>query len=111
MKATQSLAAVVFFLVVGSALSAAAAQAEGVVNINSAGAEELMLLPRVGPAVAERIIEFRDKNGEFKSKEELMLVRGIGEATYALIEPYVSISGATTLSEKVRLPKKESQDD
>lgn len=110
MKATQSLAAVVFFLVVGSALSAAA-QAEGVVNINDAGAEELMLLPRVGPAVAERIIEFRDKNGQFKSKEELMLVRGIGEATYALIEPYVSISGATTLSEKVRPSKKESQDD
>jgi len=110
MKATQSLAAVVFFLVVGSALSAAA-QAEGVVNINDAGPEELMLLPRVGPTVAERIIEFRDKNGQFKSKEELMLVRGIGEATYALIEPHVSISGATTLSEKVRPPKKESQDD
>lgn len=108
MKLTQSVAALVFIITLGAAISAAPASAQGVVNINSAAAEELMLLPRIGPSVAQRIIDHRDKNGEFKSKEELMLVRGIGEATFALLEPYVAVSGATTLTEKVSPPKKDS---
>ena len=85
--------------------SAVAASAEGVVNINTADAQALMLLPRVGPAIAERIIEFREKNGKFKSVEDLMLVRGVGEKTFELLEPYLAISGETTLVEKVKPPK------
>jgi competence protein ComEA len=85
--------------------SAVAASAEGVVNINTADAEELMLLPRVGPAIAERIIEFREKNGKFKSVEDLMLVRGVGEKTFEMLEPYLAVSGETTLVEKVKPPK------
>ena len=85
--------------------SAIAASAEGVVNINTADAEALMLLPRVGPAIAERIIEFREKNGKFKSVEDLMLVRGIGEKTFEMLEPYLAVSGETTLVEKVKPPK------
>jgi competence protein ComEA len=92
------------------ALPALAADAAGVVNINTAGVEELSLLPRVGPAVAERIVAFRDENGRFESAEDLMLVRGIGERTYALLESFVATEGETTLSEKVRPSELESGD-
>jgi len=87
-----------------------AAEGEAVVNINTADTEALMLLPRVGPSVAQRIVEFRDKNGKFKAAEDLMLVRGVGEKTFELIKPYIAISGETTLAEKVRLPKGQTED-
>lgn len=74
----------------------------GVVNINQADTAALMLLPRVGPALAGRIIAFRDENGPFKTPEDLILVRGIGEKTFALMAPHVAVEGKTTLSEKVR---------
>jgi comEA protein len=97
--------AVVALLALGllvSFLPAMAGEAEGVVNVNTAGADELALLPRVGPALAQRIIDFREENGSFKSAEELMLVRGIGERTYQILKPYVALQGKTTLMEKVR---------
>lgn len=92
------------------AAGSAAVAAEGKVNINSAGVEELALLPRVGPAVGARIIEFREANGEFAAVEDLMLVKGIGERTFELIEPYVALSGETTLTEKVRSARKAEAD-
>ncbi|HVR97878.1 MAG TPA: helix-hairpin-helix domain-containing protein [Thermoanaerobaculia bacterium] len=81
---------------------AEAAEAKRVVNINSADVSQLALLPRVGPSVAQRIVEHRKQNGAFKAPEDLMLVRGIGEKTFQLIKPYVAISGETTLKEKVK---------
>ncbi len=75
------------------------------VNINTATAEQLALLPHVGPSIAQRIVEYREKSGAFKTANDLMLVRGIGEKSFALLEPYVSTSGTTTLSEKVRVPR------
>lgn len=82
-----------------------AAGAEPVVNINTAGVDELMLLPRIGPSVAERIVEFREQNGRFKAAEDLLLVRGVGEKTFELIRPHVAVSGETTLTEKVQVPR------
>ena len=79
------------------------------VNINSADAGQLALLPRVGPSVAQRIIDYRKQNGPFKKAEDLMLVQGIGEKTYQLIKPYVATAGETTLREKVRSSKKDSR--
>lgn len=72
------------------------------VNINSADAGQLALLPRVGPSVAQRIVEYRKQNGPFKKAEDLMLVQGIGEKTYQLLKPYLATAGETTLREKVR---------
>ena len=92
---------------VGSSPGLAAGE-EGVVNINSAGVEELSLLPRVGESVAQRIVDFREKNGKFKTLEDLMLVRGIGEKTFELLEPHISLSGDTTLEEKVRVGRGDS---
>ena len=76
-----------------------------VVNINKASAEQLAYLPRVGPAVASRIVEFREENGPFKATSDLLLVRGIGDKTFELIEPYVTISGETSLGEKVKVER------
>lgn len=75
------------------------------VNINTASVEQLTLLPRVGSVVAQRIVDFRDKNGRFKSLEDLMLVQGVGEKTFELIRPHITITGETTLTEKVKPPK------
>ncbi|MDH3253541.1 MAG: helix-hairpin-helix domain-containing protein [Acidobacteriota bacterium] len=99
----------VFALLALAALPTVAAT--GTVNINSADAEELALLPRVGSVVASRIIEFRDKNGRFTDAEDLMLVEGIGEKTFGLIEPWVSIDGETTLTEKVKVPRAASAEE
>lgn len=75
------------------------------VNVNAANAEQLALLPRVGPSVAQRIVDFRKENGPFKSPEDLMLVQGIGEKTFQLLKPYLAVSGETTLKEKVKASK------
>ncbi len=85
--------------------SAFAAEARRVVNVNTADASQLALLPRVGPSVSQRIVDFRKENGPFKSLEDLMLVQGIGEKTFQLIKPYVAVSGETTLKEKVKASK------
>lgn len=85
--------------------AAMAADSQGTVNINTAGAEQLMLLPRIGPSVAQKILEFREKNGRFKAAEDLMLVQGVGERTFELIKPHIAVSGETTLTEKVKIEK------
>jgi competence protein ComEA len=111
--ASRSIGAIALAaLLLTAALPAAAApaaegKAEGrrasnVVNINTADAGQLALLPRVGPSVAQRIIDYRKKNGPFKSAEDLMLVQGIGEKTYQLLKPYLATAGETTLKEKVK---------
>lgn len=79
----------------------AAPDSKRVVNINTADSAKLELLPRVGPAVADRIVDYRKQNGPFKSAEDLMQVRGIGEKTFNLLKPYITLSGETTLTEKV----------
>lgn len=48
------------------------------ININKASAQELEQLKGVGPKIAQKIIEYRDKNGPFKKPEDIKLVQGIG---------------------------------
>ncbi|MEM8964334.1 MAG: helix-hairpin-helix domain-containing protein, partial [Acidobacteriota bacterium] len=104
-------AAVLCLLCLCAPLAAAdepAAEAEAsppktdVVNINTAETGQLTYLPRVGPALAGRIVDFREQNGAFEAPEDLMLIRGIGEKTFKLMEPHIVVKGETTLSEKVR---------
>jgi comEA protein len=62
-----------------------------IVNINSAGLNELDLLPGIGPVYAQRIIDYRSNNGGFKSIEEIKNVKGIGDATFAKLKDYIVI--------------------
>ncbi len=59
-------------------------------NINTASTEELQTLPRIGPQMAVRIIEYREKHGNFSSVDALTEVKGIGEKTLEKVKPFIS---------------------
>ena len=105
----------VFLMMVALLVTGAAAEtadsAAGVVNINTAKAEQLQLLPRIGPALSERIISFREANGVFESTDELVAVKGIGDKSYESLKPYVTVKGETTHSEKVSLRRTKASTD
>jgi len=65
--------------------------AEKSININSAKVEELILLPGIGEKTAERIIALRNKRGQIKTLNELLEVKGIGEAKFQNIKKYLFI--------------------
>lgn len=71
--------------------SASAGAPAGPIDLNSATAADLEALPGVGPATAAAILEYRQQQGRFRSVEELLEVRGIGEAKLAAIRPKVRV--------------------
>ena len=62
------------------------------INLNTANVSQLEGLPGIGEAVAERIVEYRQKSGGFKKVEDLMNVRGIGEASFLKIKALVTVT-------------------
>ncbi len=60
-------------------------------NINTATAEELQTLPRIGPAMAQRIIAWREAHGGFRSVDELDAVPGIGPSMLENLRPLVMV--------------------
>jgi competence protein ComEA len=64
----------------------------GRININTATAAQLDLLPGVGPSIARRIIDHRRKNGLFRKPEDLIEVEGISEKTFERMRPYVTVA-------------------
>jgi competence protein ComEA len=61
------------------------------INLNTATIEQLETLPGVGPAIGGRIVEWRETHGYFTTVDELLEVSGIGERTFADIEPLVTV--------------------
>ncbi len=66
------------------------------VNINTATKEELDALPEIGPVKAQAIVDYRAKNGPFKTPEDIMKVSGIKEGTFDKIKGLISVSGPST---------------
>jgi competence protein ComEA len=71
-----------------------AATAAAPVNLNTATADQLATIPGVGVKTAERIIEYRQKNGGFKKIEDLMNVRGVGEKSFLKMKPLITVGAA-----------------
>jgi competence protein ComEA len=70
------------------------------VNLNSATVEQLTTLPGVGPKLAARIVEYRQKAGAFRSTQELINVRGVGEKNFSKIEAYLTVGEAPKAATK-----------
>ena len=61
------------------------------VNINTADADKLATLKGIGPALAQRIIEYREQNGAFKTVDEIKNVRGIGDKKFAAFKDKITV--------------------
>lgn len=72
--------------------SAAAASAGAPINLNTATVAQLETLPGIGKSTAERILEYRQKNGGFKRIEDLMNVRGIGEKSFLKMKALITVT-------------------
>ena len=68
----------------------AAAGSPYLLDLNDATEDELTCLPGVGPATAEAILARREELGAFRTREDVLSVPGIGEATYEKLEPYIT---------------------
>jgi competence protein ComEA len=77
----------------GTVLAAEAAKSSPAskVNLNTATADQLTALPGIGPKLAARIVEYRQKAGGFKSVQEVLNVKGIGEKNFEKLQPHLTI--------------------
>jgi competence protein ComEA len=102
---TMSIALLALSLVVSAAAqtpaakpaappAAAPAASGSALNLNTATQAQLEALPGIGKSTADRIIEYRQKNGGFKKTEDLMNIKGIGEKSFLKLKAMVTVAAA-----------------
>src|SRR5512144_3321465 len=90
---------------------ALAGTAAAVVNVNTATKEELTTIKGIGDTRAQDIIDYRKKNGDFKSVDELEKVKGIGPGTMKQIRANVTVSGDTVVPKQSEPAKTATKDE
>jgi competence protein ComEA len=85
-------------------------ESQGVVNIQTASAEQLELLPGVGPSKAQAILAQRERRA-FRRVEDILRVRGIGRATFRRLRPMITVDGPTTMTAPARATRAASTPD
>jgi competence protein ComEA len=78
-------------LFAGASPKAGDVMTKGAVNINQAGIEELIQLKGIGPRLAERIVSYRKEHGPFKSADDLLNVKGVGNKKLEKIKNQITI--------------------
>ena len=96
-KAAGAALALALLVIAGAPAFAEDEKLTGVVNVNTASAAELEMLPGVGASRAKAVIEAREAKGGFKSLDDLLAVKGIGEASLAKLRPHLTLEGKTTV--------------
>lgn len=76
------------------AAASSSSSASAPINLNTASVAQLETLPGIGRSTAERILEYRQKNGSFKKIEDLMNVRGVGEKSFLKLKPLITVAPA-----------------
>jgi competence protein ComEA len=97
-RAVARMASLLLFvaLAVSPALAVERSALEGVVNINTASAEQLQMLPGVGEVRARAILSERKGRGGFTSVDDLREVKGLGDSLLERMRPYITLKGKTT---------------
>ena len=96
----------VVFLVCSVSLSLSAAQ--GVINVNTATAEQFMMLPGIGEKTAQAIISYRQANGPFKAIDEVARVKGISKKKLDKIRQNLALQGQNTYIPDQKQARKKS---
>ncbi len=104
------IAVLMVVLTCGYASAKAKKEFSGIVNINTATAAELVLLPGIGESKAKAIVDFRQQQS-FDSIDDIQKVSGVGERLFVSLKPYITVSSPTAINSYVdtqksdRLPK------